>query len=175
VWIIDFEEMRHYNDRRCSIYEILFLQVKLVLKQNRYYIESAHADVLQKLLKDHVIQECRLRRTEETVLEESSISKPTGPTVAGIGNRTATETLPQEPNGQSNENGAENGDKDAVPTDIASFYSKIDAEEEEEEKVVSFEVNQSKIEELQKRCIVLEYPLLAEYDFRNDTRNPDIK
>ncbi len=25
------------------------------------------------------------------------------------------------------------------------------------------------------RCIVLEYPLLAEYDFRNDTVNPDIK
>lgn len=30
------------------------------------------------------------------------------------------------------------------------------------------------IEELQKRCIQLEYPLLAEYDFRNDTVNPDI-
>lgn len=30
------------------------------------------------------------------------------------------------------------------------------------------------IEVLQKRCIELEYPLLAEYDFRNDTVNPDI-
>lgn len=30
------------------------------------------------------------------------------------------------------------------------------------------------IEELQKRCILLEYPLLAEYDFRNDSVNPDI-
>ena len=25
------------------------------------------------------------------------------------------------------------------------------------------------------RCIQLEYPLLAEYDFRNDTANPDIQ
>lgn len=25
------------------------------------------------------------------------------------------------------------------------------------------------------RCIELEYPLLAEYDFRNDTHNPDLK
>ena len=25
------------------------------------------------------------------------------------------------------------------------------------------------------RCIEMEYPLLAEYDFRNDTNNPDIK
>lgn len=32
-----------------------------------------------------------------------------------------------------------------------------------------------KIEVVQKRCIELEYPLLAEYDFRNDTINPDIK
>lgn len=34
---------------------------------------------------------------------------------------------------------------------------------------------QEKIEVIQKRCIELEYPLLAEYDFRNDTVNPDIK
>ena len=33
---------------------------------------------------------------------------------------------------------------------------------------------QEMIEEVQKRCIQLEYPLLAEYDFRNDTVNPDI-
>lgn len=36
------------------------------------------------------------------------------------------------------------------------------------------DVMQEMIEELQKRCIQLEYPLLAEYDFRNDTVNPDI-
>ena len=34
---------------------------------------------------------------------------------------------------------------------------------------------QEKIEVIQKRCIELEHPLLAEYDFRNDTINPDIK
>lgn len=39
-----------------------FLQVKLVLKHNKYFVESPFPDVLQKLLKDPVIQECRLRR-----------------------------------------------------------------------------------------------------------------
>jgi hypothetical protein len=34
---------------------------------------------------------------------------------------------------------------------------------------------QEKIEDIQKRCIELEHPLLAEYDFRNDTINQDIK
>lgn len=48
-------------------------------------------------------------------------------------------------------------------------------EEEEETQTVSFEIRQEMIEELQKRCINMEYPLLAEYDFRNDTVNPDIQ
>lgn len=41
------------------------LQVKLVLKHNRYFIESPFPDVLQRLLKDPVIQECRLKRDAE--------------------------------------------------------------------------------------------------------------
>ena len=42
-------------------------KVKLVLKHNRYFVESNHPEVLQKLLKDPVIQECRLR-TKDTVI-----------------------------------------------------------------------------------------------------------
>ena len=79
-------------------------KVKLVLKHNRYFVESAFPDVIQRILQDDVIHECRLRTAE--------------------------------------------GD--------------------------SFEIRQEMIEKLQKRCIELEYPLLAEYDFRNDTVNPDI-
>lgn len=47
--------------------------------------------------------------------------------------------------------------------------------DEEVTEIVSFEVNQEKIEVIQKRCIEMEYPLLTEYDFRNDNVNPDIK
>lgn len=68
----------------------------------------------------------------------------------------------------------------AVPEDITTYLDKIDKDDDDEEedqqlKTVSFEVNQEKIEVIQKRCIELEHPLLAEYDFRNDTINPDIK
>lgn len=41
-------------------------KVKLVLKHNRYFIESQHPDILQKLLKDPVIGSCRLKRLEDT-------------------------------------------------------------------------------------------------------------
>lgn len=41
------------------------MQVKLVLKHNKYFIESPFPEVLQRLLKDPVIQECRLRKLVE--------------------------------------------------------------------------------------------------------------
>lgn len=53
-------------------------KVKLVLKHNRYFIESQHPDILQKLLKDPVIGSCRLKRLEDTdalITEEKKIEK----------------------------------------------------------------------------------------------------
>ena len=40
-----------------------------MLKHNKYFIESPFPDVLQKLLKDPVIQECRLRRDAELITQ----------------------------------------------------------------------------------------------------------
>ncbi|XP_049859949.1 general transcription and DNA repair factor IIH helicase subunit XPB [Schistocerca gregaria] len=145
-------------------------KVKLVLKHNRYFVESPFPEVLQKLLKDPVIQECRLRRNVEDGAEGDGLITQTqdkkGTTQFGSSAPPAEGAAPTDTDGQ------------AVPEDITSFYDKIDKEDEDEEdsvtKIVSFEVNQEKIEVIQKRCIELEHPLLAEYDFRNDTVNPDI-
>ena len=51
------------------------------------------------------------------------------------------------------------------------FYEKLADEEDEalKLKTTSFEVKQEKIEEVQKRCIKLKYPLVSEYEFRLDT------
>ncbi|KAG7296139.1 hypothetical protein JYU34_021237 [Plutella xylostella] len=60
------------------------------------------------------------------------------------------------------------------------MYQQLDQEDDEEatdltaSAAVAFEVDPDKIEVIQKRCIELEHPLLAEYDFRNDAVNPDI-
>uniref|UniRef100_A0A8D2NKA7 General transcription and DNA repair factor IIH helicase/translocase subunit XPB n=2 Tax=Zosterops lateralis melanops TaxID=1220523 RepID=A0A8D2NKA7_ZOSLA len=142
-------------------------KVKLVLKHNRYFVESTHPDVIQQLLQDHVIKECRLRNAEgeetelitETFTSKSAISKSSE---SGLGPSTSQGTDAQ--------------NKPDVPADLFEFYEQMDKDEEEEEETqtVSFEVKQEMIEELQKRCIHLEYPLLAEYDFRNDSVNPDI-
>jgi len=142
-------------------------KIKLVLKQNRYFVESTHPQTLQMLLKDPVIQECRLRvDTDEFITEESG--KTVVPSFPGA--------KPETEGKEANKEGVE-----VVPEDIQNFYNKIDAEDEEEEeaakaskKIVSFEVNQEKLESLQQRTMAMDYPLLAEYDFRNDTHNPDI-
>ncbi|XP_036807339.1 general transcription and DNA repair factor IIH helicase subunit XPB isoform X3 [Oncorhynchus mykiss] len=146
-------------------------KVKLVLKHNRYFVESAFPEVIQRLLQDSVIRDCRLRTAEgtdtelitEVVHSKSAISKSLQDNGAGASTSAGA------PEGQTP--GATQ-----VPEDIFSYYEQMDKEEEEEEETqtVSFEIRQEMIEELQKRCINMEYPLLAEYDFRNDTVNPDI-
>ncbi|CAL8361313.1 general transcription and DNA repair factor IIH helicase/translocase subunit XPB [Gadus morhua] len=147
-------------------------KVKMVLKHNRYFVESAFPEVIQNLLQDSVIRDCRLRTADgadtelitEIISSKSAIARSVQAEKAGA---AATSTTAA---GEGTSSTA------LVPEDIFSYYEQMDKEEEEEEETqtVSFEIRQEMIEEVQKRCIQLEYPLLAEYDFRNDTVNPDI-
>lgn len=123
--------------------------------------------MIQKLLKDKVIRDC-------LVTDEVASSTETGiPPATTI----LFSTLQPGDKIQSNEktDGSEN-----VPEDISQFYDKITGDDEEELEqiknleVLSFEIKQDSIEIVQKRCIELEYPLLAEYDFRLDTTNPNL-
>ncbi|XP_070388269.1 general transcription and DNA repair factor IIH helicase/translocase subunit XPB [Dermacentor albipictus] len=139
-------------------------KVKLVLKHNRYFVESPFPDVLQKLLKDPVIQACRLRRDAENDTDLSVVTRDV------LSATLPTKTYATEDKADDKVQAA------SVPDDITAFYEKMEKDEDdiEDSQTVSFEVNQDHIEKLQKRCIELEYPLLAEYDFKNDTVNPDI-
>ncbi|XP_043854029.1 general transcription and DNA repair factor IIH helicase subunit XPB [Dromiciops gliroides] len=142
-------------------------KVKLVLKHNRYFVESSHPDVIKELLQDQVIRECRLRNAEG---EETELITET------FTSKSAISKTSEGGSGPSTSQGTDGQNKSDVPADLFEFYEQMDKDEEEEEETqtVSFEVKQEMIEELQKRCIHLEYPLLAEYDFRNDSVNPDI-
>ncbi|XP_074190566.1 general transcription and DNA repair factor IIH helicase/translocase subunit XPB isoform X1 [Rhinolophus sinicus] len=147
-------------------------KVKLVLKHNRYFVESSHPDVIQHLLQDPVIRECRLRSSEGEATELITETFTSRPAVCGS---RITKTA-EGSGGPSTSRATDPQGKSDIPTDLFDFYEQMDKDEEEEEETqtVSFEVKQEMIEELQKRCIHLEYPLLAEYDFRNDSVNPDI-
>lgn len=230
----------------------------------RYFVESAFPDVIQRLLQDKVIRECRLRTTDgddtelitEVIHSKSAVGLPVEliltskcltmycaphkwqpinsvfvfkTTVRAAGRWQHSKAFDKqkfyafffffskisktvEKAGTSAPQQPSDGQAPAVPEDIFSYYEQMDKEEEEEEETqtVSFEIRQvliwsfysfdqcmhavvnnlafywntsvvflsdvvqEMIEVLQKRCIELEYPLLAEYDFRNDTVNPDI-
>uniref|UniRef100_A0A0B6ZY39 General transcription and DNA repair factor IIH helicase/translocase subunit XPB n=1 Tax=Arion vulgaris TaxID=1028688 RepID=A0A0B6ZY39_9EUPU len=149
-------------------------KVKLVLKHNRYFVESQYPDVLQKLLKDPYVQQARKREIEDEAGTDNFIAGQLSGKSALQLNKLATKP-------DAGPSGAENGDNGEVkdvPEDIFELYDKLDKDDEEEDdaqlKTVSFEVKQDMIEVLQKRCIELEHPLLAEYDFRNDTLNQDV-
>uniref|UniRef100_A0A6A7FUC9 General transcription and DNA repair factor IIH helicase/translocase subunit XPB n=1 Tax=Hirondellea gigas TaxID=1518452 RepID=A0A6A7FUC9_9CRUS len=147
-------------------------KVKLVLKKNRYYVESEFPDVIQTLIKNASIQECMLRPEEGIVTndrQKSSSIMFTSHQAQMAGESTQTDVTAA--NGENKE--------ELVPDDIATFYDKMDKADDEEEddkdlKTLSFEITQDKIEVLQKTCIGLDYPLLAEYDFKNDTINENI-
>ncbi|XP_064647287.1 general transcription and DNA repair factor IIH helicase subunit XPB-like [Lineus longissimus] len=151
-------------------------KVKLVLKHNRYFVESQFPEVLQKLLKDPVIQECRLKAGTgaDGDLEESQLTAKSALKI----NKPGPSTSADGTNGDETMNNGDSKPEETIPSDIFDFYEKIDKDDDDDDaedlKIVSFEVSQENIEVLQKRCIEVEHPLLAEYDFRNDTRNPDI-
>lgn len=154
-------------------------KVKLVLKKNRYYVESDFPDVIQKLIKHPVIYDCMLRPTEGVTSSERQKSQAIMFTSHQAQMAGGTDISKPNSNPEEGTNG-EAKEGEPVPEDITDFYDKFEkADEEEEEdknlKTLSFEVNQDKIETLQKTCIGLDYPLLAEYDFKNDTVNEDIK
>lgn len=154
-------------------------KVKLVLKKNRYYVESDFPDVIQKLIKHPVIYDCMLRPNEGVTSSERQKSQAIMFTSHQAQMAGGTDISKPNSNPEEGTNG-EVKEGEAVPEDITDFYDKFEkADEEEEEdknlKTLSFEVNQDKIETLQKTCIGLDYPLLAEYDFKNDTVNEDIK
>ncbi|RKP27898.1 DNA repair helicase rad25 [Syncephalis pseudoplumigaleata] len=131
-------------------------KVKLVLKQNRYYVESQHPSILQRLLKDSVIRGARVLDGGEAIVPSRA------PTADGL-------RIP----GTARKPGSE-GETDMFNA-IIELDKDDDVGEDEGESVHSFEIVASQVENVRKRCNQLDLPMLEEYDFRNDTFNPDLE
>lgn len=118
-------------------------KVKLVLKKNRYYVESPFPEVLKTLLRDDAISRARIT-SEGTHGDGFTISKALGE-IEG----THDELLNQ--------------------AEVAAAA--------EEKEAHAFEIDPAQVENVKQRCLpnALNYPMLEEYDFRNDTVNPDLE
>ncbi|VVA31642.1 PREDICTED: DNA [Prunus dulcis] len=118
-------------------------KVKLVLKKNRYLVESPFPEVLKTLLKDEVISKSRIISEGSHGSDGFTISKTMGEIGAG-------------------------------PSDLLNEAELAAVAEEKETH--AFEVDPTQVENVKERCLpnALNYPMLEEYDFRNDTVNPDL-
>ncbi|CAJ2676546.1 general transcription and DNA repair factor IIH helicase subunit XPB1-like isoform X2 [Trifolium pratense] len=117
-------------------------KVKLVLKKNRYFVESPFPEVLKTLLRDDGISRARIT-SEGAHGDGFTISKALGE-IEG----THDELLNQ--------------------AEVAAAA--------EEKEAHAFEIDPAQVENVKQRCLpnALNYPMLEEYDFRNDTVNPDL-
>ncbi|OAA64293.1 tfiih complex helicase [Niveomyces insectorum RCEF 264] len=181
-----------------------FGKVKLVLKNTKYFLESTDPAILQKLLKDAVIGPLRVHESagisttmaptmhglvipgtqnaagvRQANLRKEGADKGGGAGGGGVPNGAGQGSA----NGNGNVGGKDGGDGavdgvDGVVSDevlATTLNEEEDADDDDKEAVHSFEVSDHGIEVVQKRCLELGYPVLEEYDFRNDEVNANLE
>src|SRR5579859_3518622 len=152
--------------RSCTV---SYGKVKLVLKQNRYFVESPQAEVLQMLLKDPVIGPLRV----ETEANDGQLNRESAPRMGEL-RIPGTSVKDKEKEKQKDLAEAE---KLPEGEDLFAPVIGVDREDDDDisDAVHSFEIDVDSIETVKKRCRDLDYPMLEEYDFRNDTTNPNLE
>mmetsp|Transcript_9121 Transcript_9121/g.11390 ORF Transcript_9121/g.11390 Transcript_9121/m.11390 type:complete len:856 (+) Transcript_9121:53-2620(+) len=145
---------------------ISYGKVKLVLKHNRYYVESTQADILQMLLKDPVIGQLRIQSTENTITSNGLVQS-SAPTQGDL-------SIPGTKKPGSNDEKKDNEVEDIFASVVGNKANGEEDDYDDLETVHSFEIANESVEIVKRRCQEIEYPVLEEYDFRNDDRNPDL-
>ncbi|EAQ89097.1 hypothetical protein CHGG_05716 [Chaetomium globosum CBS 148.51] len=145
-----------------------FGKVKLVLKHNKYFVESVDAEVLQTLLKDQVIGSLRVHGSGD-------ITTSYAPTMGGLvipGTQNAA-GVHQANLRQAEKKPGEGGDA----SNEADLFNALNEEDDDDDKeaVHAFEISDADVETVQKRCLDIGFPILEEYDFRNDDVNPNLE
>lgn len=138
-------------------------KVKLVLRNNKYLIETTDEEVLQMLLKDSIIAGCRVHGAEHIT---TSAPKVDGISIAGS----------KEAAGMKETEGLNPEVPIARPTTKDIYDALTDDDENDDYELVhAFQIRDDAVSEVTKRCLELKFPVLEEYDFRNDSLNADLE
>jgi len=148
--------------RECTL---SYGKVKLVLQRNRYFIESSDASALQALLKDSVISGARVKASDASSDPNTGLISTRGPGKVLISG------------------GVQPGFSSIDPLlrhdDLTARMQHDDDEDDRtdstQQDVHAFEIDPTQVEHVKRRCVELDYPTLEEYDFRNDTTNPNLE
>lgn len=109
--------------RDCTI---SYGKVKLVLKHNKYFVESSHPEIIQRLLKDPIIRGARIESADPLGTEKTAAQPPT---------HTAN-SAPK--SGSTNEKQAQ---------DVFSVVIGVDKEDLEDDDInISFQIDDKRID-----------------------------
>jgi DNA excision repair protein ERCC-3 len=123
-------------------------KAKLVLKHNKFHVESEFPAVLRELLRDPLIAQARVHEDVTATVDEH-----------GFVLQSKAEEMKE---------------------NLEILREDSDSEEDEESPtqqaatVVSFQIKAEQVEAVKRQAIELDYPLMEEYDFRNDYANPNV-
>ena len=117
-------------------------KAKLVLKHNKFYVESEYPLVLRELLRDPTIAQARVQEDVENVDEHGFI----------------TQTKAEE----MKENLQILKEPDEDSEDEIDVASGTTAKQAKPSTVVSFQVDGAKVENVKRQAIELDYPLMEE-------------
>ncbi|KAI8830864.1 P-loop containing nucleoside triphosphate hydrolase protein [Chytriomyces cf. hyalinus JEL632] len=181
-------------------------KVKLVLKDNHQYVESAFPDVLRTLLQDNTIRDARIvvasedqnadeLNTRMQTFEPVNFARPVSAAAGKRGGKGAQEPshaiAPAYVSSFSSNNNpqARKSSIDAQqlvkqnpqtpsqpPATENEFIDLFDDDNDpfdmHDDPFATFEIAREKSEHVRKACSTAGYPILEEYDFRNDSMLP---
>lgn len=145
------DELRSFVEESTASYG----KVKLVLKNNTYTVESRSLEILQSLLTNKTFKEARMQAKAG---EDSNTATIIQTKSHAVKEDTFLDLDDEE---DEDEGGGENGGEGALAHDLFSFQIRSDRAEAVKKAAID-DVNPP-------------HPLLEEYDFRNDTVNPNLK
>ena len=128
-------------------------KLRLVLKKGRYFVESPHEHILEKLLNNNEIFDCRIKSDDLQYDRRGFIVE-----------KLVHEQI--EISGMSN--------KRVNLNKAVGLDTNEDNDTEIIEEVLSFEISEEKLETVKRKCNDLGYPCVEEYDFRNDKKNENL-
>ncbi|KAL8281182.1 hypothetical protein RQP46_006540 [Phenoliferia psychrophenolica] len=160
-------------------------KVKLVLKFNKHYVESSHAETLRILLRDDTVANARVAVVDADAaggdaatygLEKDKASKRAGLVIPGTAVPPAAVPgpdgqVPAAAGAAATDKGK--GKADDLFTAVVGLEKDDDMDDDED--VHAFEIRESEIEAVKRRCLDLDYPMMEEYDFRHDERNATLE
>ncbi|KAG8898120.1 hypothetical protein FRC01_011015 [Tulasnella sp. 417] len=150
-------------------------KIKLVLKRNRYHVEATDPKVLQTLLADPIVSSARIMSDGMGQIPSelrgllASVDSQNAEVVSASATPSTTASASHRPLAVGSNSGQRHTDLFASVVGSAS-----DENDGDDQDSHSFEVFHAKLDDLKKRCLELDYPLIEEYDFRNDTVNPKL-